>query len=108
FRFRRPRHDGLKDILAGQRHIQPGASHGHESLIVVDLAQSRTAILVSRSIAMVLDCKSPDLGPTLLNIGYGILVFVIHDVSTVIADAKPVIADFVHDASAIPASGRVA
>jgi len=57
---------------------------------------------------MVLDRKSPDLGPTLLNIGYGVLVFVIHDISAVIADAKPVIADFVHDARAIPASGRVA
>src|SRR5260370_20616454 len=57
---------------------------------------------------MVLDRKSPDFGPTLLNIRYGILVFVIHDISAVIADAQPVIADFIHDSSAIPAGGRVA
>jgi len=38
FRLRRPRHDGLKDILASQRHVEPSARHRHEQLIVVDLA----------------------------------------------------------------------
>ena len=53
-----PRHQRREDVLARQRHGQAGVHDRDQQLVVVDLAEARTAVLVLRRVAVVLDAEA--------------------------------------------------
>ena len=71
-----------------------------QQLVVVDLAEAGTAVLVLGEVAVVLDAEAADLVGTRSDVGDGIDVEVVHHVAGVVVDLDSLVVDLADDLGA--------
>src|SRR5215471_14974560 len=108
FRTCRPRHQRFEDVFESQWHRSPGLHHWSKQFIVVDLAETGTAVFILWRISVVFDTERANVLPAGLNIGDRIVIFVIKNVARVIADLHTCLIYFRRDADTIRSRRRLA
>src|SRR5580765_7412026 len=64
---------------------------------MIDLSESRTAVLVKGKVAMIFDTETPHLVRAFLDIRNWIKIQVVHDIARVIADLNSFVCDLAND-----------
>src|SRR5262249_28247434 len=96
----RPGNHGGEDVFAAQGHRQTGKGHGFEQPVMVDFAETGSAILIPRKVAVILDAEAPKFRGAFLDVGNGIDVEVIHDIAGIVVDLDAVVRNFADDLGA--------